>query len=248
MRIILAVMAAASAIALPASGEMGRWSGEGAFSAGLNTGNTQTSDLGISVQMERESQIWRNRFELTADYGTTEGAETKNRLYFDAGADRILNDDLFAFGRLSHEINEFSAFESRTFAGSGIGWLVFDEESPANWSIEGGPGIRVDRLRETLSETPLEIVPAQTQETVSLIAASKFGYTFNDAVKFGNDTNMIYADTSTQVGNKSTLTALLTKSLSARVSFEVRHDSDPKTGFEETDTATRMSIVYAFGG
>lgn len=247
MKVILAVMAAAGVIALPASGEMGKWAGEGSLSAGLNTGNTETSDLGIGVKMARENQVWRNSFELIADYGTTEGTETKNRIFVDAQADRTLNDDLFAFSRLNHEINEFSAFDSRTFAGGGLGWQVFDEDA-AIWSLEGGPGIKLDRIETTISGTPPETIPARTNESVSFIAASKFGYTFNEAVKFGNDTNMIYADTSTQLGNKSTLTALLTKSLSARVSFEVRHDTDPKIGFEETDTATRMSLVYAFGG
>lgn len=90
-------------------------------------------------------------------------------------------------------------------------------------------------------------ISAHTDEAFSVIAASKFAYTFNDAVRLGNDTSLIYADVSTQVGNKTTLTAALTKSLSARFSFEVRHQTGPQSGFEPTDTATRMSIVYAFG-
>jgi len=80
------------------------------------------------------------------------------------------------------------------------------------------------------------------------MSASRFSYTVNDNVRLRNDTSLIYADTSTQIGNKSTLTASLTKGLSARFSFEVRHDSDPQEGFDTTDTATRMSIVYEFGG
>ena len=43
------------------------------------------------------------------------------------------------------------------------------------------------------------------------------------------------------------VTAALTGALSARFSVDVRYDTDPPVGFEQTDTATRVSLVYAFG-
>lgn len=247
MKLILAAIVAGSCLAMPAHTQESQLKGEGSFSAGLNTGNTETSDLGIGVKMSHENQIWRNSIEMIADYGTTNGNETKNRAFFAGQSDRTLNDRLFAFARLSHEIDEFSGFESRSFAGGGLGWQIF-QDGPAIWSVEGGPGIKFDRIAASTSGTPPVTVPAESEESLSVRAASKFGYAFNKAVKFGNDTNLVYADASTQIGNKTTLTALLTKSLSARFSFDVRYDTEPQAGFESTDTATRMSLVYAFGG
>lgn len=247
MKLIFAAMAAGSCLTLPALAESATWKGEGSFSAGLNTGNTETSDLGIGVKMSRETLAWKHSGEIIADYGTKNGSQTKNRLFFAGQTNRILNDDAFVFARVSHEVDEFSAFDSRSFAGGGFGWQVFDGPA-AKWSLEGGPGIKFDKVKEATTGTPPVVVPARTDESFSMIAASKFGYTFNEAVRFGNDTSLIYADTSTQAANKTSLTAHLTKSLSARFSFEVRHDTQPKPGFEETDTATRMSLVYAFGG
>ncbi|MEL6757060.1 MAG: DUF481 domain-containing protein, partial [Pseudomonadota bacterium] len=69
---------------------------------------------------------------------------------------------------------------------------------------------------------------------------------FNDNVGFTNDTTVLYAETSTQIGNIAAITASLTDTLSARVSFEVRHDTDPVEGFENTDTISRVSLVYGF--
>lgn len=247
MKVILAAILSGHFLIAPAFADEGGWKGEGSLSAGLNTGNTETSDLGIGVKISHEGQLWRNSLELIADYGTKNGTETKNRAFFAGQSDRILSDKLFAFGRVSHEVDEFSAFDSRSFAGGGLGWQVL-EDGPAKWSLEGGPGIKFDKVKASAVGRPPITIPAHSDESLSFIAASKFGYTLNDAVKFGNDTNLIYADTSTQIGNKTTLTALLTKSLSARFSFEVRHDTDPQSTFEPTDTATRMSIVYAFGG
>lgn len=246
MKVILAAAVTAGCLILPALAQEGQWTGEGSFSAGLNTGNTETSDVGIGVKMSYDTQIWSNSFEVIADYGTKDGSETKNRAFFAGQTNRTLSDRLFAFGRLSHEVDEFSGFESRSFAGGGVGWQIF-EDKPLAWSVEGGPGVKFDRIKASTTGTPPVIVQAQSDESFSFIAASRASYIFNDAVKLGNDTNLIYADTSTQIGNKTTLTALLTKRLSARFSFEVRHDTDPQSGFKPTDTATRMSLVYAFG-
>lgn len=250
MKKMLAIAAAGCWLAVPANAETGSWTGEGSLSAGVNTGNTETSDLGLAVKMVRETQIWRTSTDLSADYGTKNGDRTKNR-YFAAGqGDRILNDRLFAFGRLSHEQDEFSGFQSRSFVGGGLGFQLFDGEA-VNWAVEGGPGMKFDKVRsrlEPVAEGEPVLVPSTMDQSLSVRGASRFSYTVNDNVRFGNDTSIIYADVSTQLGNRTTLTATLTKTLSARFSFEVRHDTAPQEGFEETDTATRMSLVYSFGG
>lgn len=62
-----------------------------------------------------------------------------------------------------------------------------------------------------------------------------------------NDSSVLYAETSTQIGNSLAVTSALTGALSARFSFDVRYDTDPPLGFEQTDTVTRIALVYAFG-
>ena len=116
----------------------------------------------------------------------------------------------------------------------------------ATWSVEGGPGLKIDETRDIILPGPV-IVPGETEESFSAIGASKFAYAFNDNVKLSNDTNVLYAETSTQLGNSLAVTAALTGALSARFSVDVRYDTDPPVGFEQTDTATRVSLVYAFG-
>lgn len=250
MKRMLTGLLAGSLMALPSFAEAGSWTGEGSFSAGVNTGNTETSDLGIGVKMTRETQIWRTSGEFIADYGTKNGSRTKNRFALNGQFDRTLNDNLFGFARVSHEQDEFSGFDSRSFLGGGLGLFVLDTEA-TKWTLEGGPGVKFDevRARQTTDELgePV-IVPAMTDESLSFIAASRFSHILNDNVRVRNETSLIYADVSTQIGNKASLTATLTRSLSARFSVEVRHDSDPQPGFTETDTSTRMSLVYSFGG
>ena len=245
----LAAAVAGGCLAMPALAEDAVWKGEGSVSAGVTSGNTDTSDVGIGIKMSRESQRWRTSGEFLADYGSQDGMRSKDRIFASGQADRSIGDQAFAFGRLSHERDDFSGFDSRSFVGGGLGWNILDSEG-ANWSLEGGPGLKIDEVKEsmeTVGGVPV-LVPERTDESFSVIAASRMNFALNDHVNFGNDTSALYADTSTQVSNLASLTAELTKGLSARFSFEVRHDTNPQADFEKTDTATRMSIVYAFGG
>ena len=57
-------------------------------------------------------------------------------------------------------------------------------------------------------------------------------------------TEIVASDTSTQVSNSVALTANIMSNLSARVSLDIRHDTDPPPGFEATETATNFSLVY----
>ena len=43
------------------------------------------------------------------------------------------------------------------------------------------------------------------------------------------------------------LTASVSTSISARVSYNVRYDTNPADGFEDTDTALKVALVYGFG-
>lgn len=249
----LAAFAGAMTLALPAHAQddasANGWSGEGSLSAGTTTGNTETTDIGLGLDVAREMNVWTVGLQASADYGETDGQETKNRIFLGTNLDRQINDRLFGFGQLSYERDEFSGFESRAFIGGGLGYEVLNGDA-TQWTVRGGPGLKIDEIEEVLDTTTLPatvLTPSMTEESFSALAQSNFAHAFNENVAFTNDTTVVYAETSTQIGNVAAFTATLTNALSARVSFEVRHETDPVVGFEDTDTISRVSLVYGFG-
>ncbi len=222
------------------------WSGEGSFSAGTSTGNTETSDLGLGLKLARTEGRWRAGTAIQADFGETDGEETKNRIYLEANGNYQLNDTLFTFAQASFEKDEFSGFENRYFIGGGLGWNVIESDR-TNWSVKGGPGLKVDEVRPVMAEGDV-VTPAETVESFSVIGSSEFSFRFNESVSLTNTSTALYAEESTQLTNSLGVTASLTDTLSGRVSYDVRHDTNPPLGFEKTDTVTRVSIVYKFGG
>jgi putative salt-induced outer membrane protein len=235
-RAILAGSPLLAPAALAQASDLG-WSGEGAFSAGFTSGNTDTRDAGVRILAKHKGQLWTQSGEFAADYGDTEGVESKNRLAAAGQLDRIFNEQWNGYARLAWERDEFSGFENRYFAGVGVAFQAIETDA-TTWTLEGGPGYKVDEVRATLTTA------ASTEESVGGRAGSKFKHTFNDRVSLTNNTEVVSSDTSTQISNGIALDANLMGNLSARVSLDVRHDTDPLPEFEATDTATKFSLVY----
>ncbi len=223
------------------------WTGEGAVSAGVTTGNTDTFDAGVQLDLNRDWGRWAADFDASADYGETDGAATRERYFVSAQGELEVSARLFVFARTTYENDAFSGFEQRFFFGSGLGFDIFKGEK-ASWSFEGGPGVRVDERADTLADDGSVLIAGETEILPSARGASDFSYEFNENVSFRNSSNAVWTTETTQLQNIASFSSTLTNSLSARVSFEVRHDTNPPDGFENTDTITRFSLVYGFGG
>lgn len=243
IRMIIAALAAAVlGFAAPAFAADG-WTGEGAISAAATTGNTETTDLGLSLKGARQMGDWRVKANAAADYGETNSSETRNRWGLGGQVDRDLTDRFYLFGGATYEQDQFSGYDSRFYVGPGAGYRVLTGER-TKWALEAGPGYRRDEVQaRVVSGVRLG---SATEEGFGARAASRFSHKFNEAVGFTNDTDVIYGDLSTQIVNSAAITAKLTDALSARVSFDVRNESDPQPGREDTDTATRFSLVFGF--
>lgn len=234
---IAAVPALPALAQTPATTQADKWTGEGAFNAGFTTGNTETRDAGVALKVKHVGGEWTQLGEFAFDYGDTNEIETKNRIFAAGQIDRSFGPQWSGYTRLTGESDQFSGFENRYFLGVGAAFKAVDTPT-TKWTLEGGPGYKIDDLRATLT------TPASTEESISGRAASRFSHDFNERVKFTDTTEVVTSDTSTQISNGAALTANIMGNLSARVSLDVRHDTDPLPGFEPTDTTTKFSLVY----
>lgn len=239
----------AVAMSAPAAMAEDGWTGEASLSAGMTTGNTETTEAGIAIDVNRAAGDWNFGVQLSGDYGEEDGIENRNRYFAGFDLDHDFNDTMFTFGRLSYEVDQFTGFDSRTFVGGGVGWHILDDETH-NWTVRGGPGLKIDEVKRLITEDEFGapvIIPARTEESLGAVVNSKYYVAFNDAVSLTNKTGVIYSQESTQLTNSVGLTAAINGHLSARVSYDVRHDTNPPLDFEPTDTATRFSLVYTLG-
>lgn len=241
-----AVVALSGAAQAQSTGWTDGWSGEGSLGAGVTTGNTDTVDIGVGINVAKEFGLYKVTAEGGYEFGQVDGVNNRNRWFVGSQAQREFTKRIYGFGNISYEEDQFSGFDSRLFIGAGAGYHIY-KDKPLTWSVEAAPGFRRSVIADTfLIGPPIVTLPGETANDVAVRGASRFAYEFNENVNFTNDTDVIWTQTSTQTINTAAINAKLTKALTARLSFEVRNDTNPPDGFVNTDTATRASIVYGF--
>ena len=237
-------------IAAPAIAQDG-WTGEASLSGSRTTGNTDTTDLGLALKLERDTETWGHSLYGTIDFGRVDGEQNKERYTVGYQLDRNLTERLYVFGNGDYYRDEFGAFDEGYYLGAGVGYkLVLP--APLGWDIEGGAGFRSQNPRtpdvpEELTEAELAILEAtgdlDRQNEFGLRGASKLTYDFNDNVSLYNNSEVTWTSSDTYLWNEIGITANLFGNLAARASYRVDHHTDPIIG-ENTDTISRVGVVY----
>ena len=103
-------------------------------------------------------------------------------------------------------------------------------------SLEAGPGYRNDRLRDTDNE---QLAVAYT--------ALDYRYRFSEFADLAQEMSVEYTEANTTARSLTSLTARLNAKLSLRLSYEVKHNSQPpEDASERTDTTTSASLLYSW--
>ena len=243
-----ALSLATSASAQTASG----WSGEAALTGSRTTGNTDTTDVGLGLKLNKEGTTWSHEFRATADYGRVSGENNKERFTIGYQINRNLTDRLYTWANADYYRDEFGAFEDGYFLGTGLGYSLV-EPAPLGWDVEAGIGYRSQSPREL--DVPDEATQAEfdaleaegdfdRQNEFAVRGASKITYDFNENVSLYNNSEVIYTSSDTYLWNEIGVTANLMGNLAARASYRLDHHTDVLPGTEKTDTITRFGVVY----
>ncbi|MGJ8564241.1 MAG: DUF481 domain-containing protein [Alphaproteobacteria bacterium] len=217
------------------------WSGEASLAGSKTTGNTKTTDIGAAVKLKKESDLWRHKFNASADYGKVSGAQNKNRFDLGYQLDRDLNDRLYVYGNGSYFQDEFGAYKDGYFIGTGLGYKAV-LPAPISWNLEGGIGYRSQKVR-LAAGTPGGFASERNND-IAVRTFSDFDFKLNENVSLYNDTELTWSDSDTYIWNDTGITAQLMGNLAARASFRVDHHTDVPVGFKKTDTVTRVGVVY----
>ena len=242
---LIAIMAALTISSAALANDDG-WKGEVAINAANTTGNTDTTDIGGSVKIEKQADVWRHKVDGLVDYGETSGENTRSRWSLGYQIDRDINERLYVYGNADYYQDDFGAYKDGYFVGGGLGYKAVLPE-PLSWSLEGGAGYRSQKLRLGFASErsiALDGAASEREEGIALRGFSDLDYALNDKVSFFNDTEIVWSSDDTYIWNEVGITAQLMGNLAARASFRVDHHTDVEPEFENTDTATRFGVVY----
>ncbi|SFU58742.1 DUF481 domain-containing protein [Halomonas korlensis] len=182
---------------------------------------------------------------LTGDWTHTLRGEVRNvsrnggtsaEQYIVAGRERYeLDGPHYIFGFARWEKDRFSGYDQQATAISGYGRDLINSERHL-LSLEGGPGIRHDRLEE-----------GQNELRGVAYGALAYEWAFSEHSSLEQELSVEATSTNVTSRSLSSLTARLNSHLALKLSHEVKDNSDPPDNADaRTDQTTSASLLYSW--
>jgi len=227
--------------ALATEGFTNGWEGEVSLGATFTTGNTDERGAAGKIDLVKQGLTWRHRLLAEADFQESDGERTRERYGASYQADHRFSPRFYTFGFLGWESDRFAGFHRRFTESAGFGWIAA-ENPRLRLALEGGPALRQTRL--VFDE--LEPDADRNLSELSLRGKTSLRWTVVGDLVFTEEAGFVVGNGNDTLFASSALSTTLIGNLSTRLSFDVKHETDPPDDLVKTDTVTRASLVYKF--
>lgn len=239
-----AAEAAAKVAAIRSAGLFGNWSGKGEFGAFRATGNTSNSGVTAGLTVDRQGIAWRHRLTGRVDYQRANGTTTREQFLARYEPNYNLSDKIYVYALAQYERDRFQGFSGRYAISGGLGYQALKNDD-IQLSLKAGPAYRTT-----------EFIDRRSESRIAGLVALDFDWNITKRLTLTQDTNAV-AETggsaiaiidsrNTTLDLVTGLNAAISSKLSARFSYAVEYDSNPPPGAVQTDTLSRVTLIYDF--
>jgi putative salt-induced outer membrane protein len=210
------------------------WTGEGEAGASLTTGTSDNKTLALGVHLNKEDLEWRHKIAAVANYQSSDDVTTSESYLASYEGNYRFAPRLYAFGLLQWEQDRFAGFNARYSESFGAGYTIVD--TPAfNWQISTGPALRQTRR-----------VTHEAESDASIRADTLLLWNLSPSTAFNEELGTYAGGSDSTYFSTTSLTTKIMGNLSARTSFNITSESNPPQGIDNTNTITRLTLVYSF--
>ncbi|RDS81567.1 DUF481 domain-containing protein [Dyella monticola] len=236
----------------------GTWTGSGELGFASTTGNSRSQNINAKLALNQETDQWKNSF--FADWLRSKGqvtvtdAQGQTLKQFDTTADRYdfgasagykldPRSYIVLAGRYDHD--DFASNRWQGTVSIGYGYMALKTDR-TQLSFELGPGYTEYQPAtgsQTINGVTVPYVASRQSEVVAR-GLVNYKYRITDNTAFDNTFLMEAGPKNTYLQNDMGLAVSMTKKLSIKVGFQVRHNSAVLPGIRHTDTLTTTNLVY----
>lgn len=220
------------------------WSGRGELGGFRGTGNSANTGLVAGLTLDRQGIDWRHKLTGRIDYQRANGVTTREQFLGRYEPNVNVSDRFYAYALAQYERDRFQGFSGRYAVSGGMGYQALKSDD-VQLAIKAGPAYRVTQF-----------VDGREESRIAGLVALDFDWKITDSLKLTQDTNAVAETGSSAVAiidSRNTsidlvtgLDATIYRSLKARLSYSVEYDSNPPPGAVQTDTLSRITLVYDF--
>lgn len=211
-----------------------KWSGRGDLGGFQTTGNTDSFGVTLGGSLTRKSENVSHQLRLRGDYQESEGKKSREFINAAYQGDWTISPKHYALGIVEYERDVLAGVDHRTTTSLGLGWRAVDD-GVVKIALEAGPAYRHQWYSDGLEESNIAGRGALTSS-----------WQMNDKVKLSQDMELVTQNTNNTLRAITSLQAKLTGRISSQISYDLRYQDHPLLGKEDTDTITRVGIVYDF--
>jgi putative salt-induced outer membrane protein len=210
------------------------WKGQVEFGASRSTGNTSALGVFGALGFEREGLRWRHKLTARADLQETNGVTSSERLLASWQPRLRFDERFYTYGIAEYEYDRFQGYDNRYTLGGGGGYAAIATPT-TKLDLEGGPAFR---------HTDYMDKPAATN--VAARASLNFAWAITPTLEFKQNSSLYFEPGDSSANALSVIDAKLLGPIKARLSYDVRYESDVPAGVDEVNTQSRATLVYAF--
>ncbi|MBD2841198.1 DUF481 domain-containing protein [Erythrobacter rubeus] len=225
---------AANEEAIRSAGLFENWSGEGELGAFRSTGNSSNTGVTAGLALTREGIDWRHKLSGRADFQRSNGVTTREQFVARYEPNYKISERLFAFALAQYERDRFQGFSARYSISGGLGYDLIAEES-VTLSLKAGPAWR-----------RTERIGGETENNLAGLAEADFDWQLAENIAFTQDASAFIQSGSSTYISETGLQAGISDAFQVRLSYAIEHDTDPPAGAVETDTLSRVTLIYGF--
>ncbi|MBX2849535.1 MAG: DUF481 domain-containing protein [Acidiferrobacterales bacterium] len=229
--------------AVVAQDATGQWSGQGEAGLVKASGNTDSENLNLGLNFQKDGELWNQELKLVALQASNSGENTADSLAADYTLKRNLTERSNVFFNLGYLDDDFDGFTEQLSTAVGYGYKILDTEK-LKWETGIGVG-----YRDTATELMLEDGRRVEGEDVSgatFVLRSDYFHKFTDNTEFVDKFKAEIGSDNSFIENDAALYVSMNERFALKAGILIRHNSDPAPGVKETDTITSMSLVYKF--
>ena len=230
--------------AIRTAGLFENWSGKGEFGAFRATGNSSNTGITTGLTVDRQGIAWRHRLTGRVDYQRANGVTTREQFLARYEPNVNVSERFYAYALAQYERDRFQGFSGRYAVSGGSGYQALKADD-VQLSVKAGPAYRVT-----------EFVDGRSESRIAGLIGLDFDWAITDRLKLTQDTSAvaeaggsavaIIDSRNTSLDLITGLDAKINSSLSARFSYAVEYDSNPPPGAVQTDTLSRITLIYDF--
>jgi putative salt-induced outer membrane protein len=220
------------------------WNGRGELGGFRATGNSSNTGFTAGLTLERRGIAWRHRLTGRADYQRANGVTTREQFLGRYEPNVNISPSFYIYALAQYERDRFQGFSGRYAVSGGMGYQALKSDD-VQLSLKAGPAYRVT-----------EFVDGREESRIAGLLALDFDWQITDRLKLTQDTNAV-AETggsavaiidsrNTSIDLTTGLDAAIARKLKARLSYAVEYDSNPPPGAVQTDTLSRVTLIYDF--